>query len=362
MSRNLHLDETTTMHPRSSRSLSASTLVRGGLLGLALLASACAAEGRPSSSGGGGVDDPDDVATELPPPNVVVVAHRDDTIISPDGGTDADTTPGGATQPPEPAPVCAKNAVWAAPAPVLADLGAAAFATMTADELSFAWVTGSEGNVTVHVVDRADTATPFGAEQTITGAYAFDRVALTSDGLRIFLVTDDRRHAVEQRRENRGDAFGDERSGSFAELANYADTDMPAGEKIGDLVLAADDRTLIYSQFDGASAHTIRTSFRIFANDSWPVGTPIPARPELDATGQGRRRPMGISADRKTLFYWDETTNKSRAAWTNKAPDDFSFFVTLGDATFAAPNAACDRLYVGRVDGAAIALDSTARQ
>jgi len=69
----------------------------------------------------------------------------------------------------------------------------------------------------------------------------------------------------------------------------------------------------------------------------------------LDGAASARRLPTGLSADQRTLFYFNEETMQEEGRWraANAASSPLYDVVSLGLRRGAAPNSACDRLYSG---------------
>jgi hypothetical protein len=68
--------------------------------------------------------------------------------------------------------------------------------------------------------------------------------------------------------------------------------------------------------------------------------------PRLLMSGADRRRPTGISADGRVLFFWDETDEVSYSAFRAGSSLDFTAFYPLApNGKRAMPNDGCDRFY-----------------
>lgn len=274
-------------------------------------------------------------------------AESPDAEVVVDGGAD------GGGVPADP-PLCAKGATWGA-ATSLGIIGTVGplVPAVTPDELTVAWTTDTGGVVTVRYADRAALGDAFVVPVVLVGSYAFDRVAISPDGLRLVLVASNRRSFVERLRSSRTDVFAADATGQMQNIDDEASM-MPAGELLGDPVFGPSDRSFYYSRFGGGRTRTIHASFRLFGSDTWPVGQALSANAGLDAVGGQRRRPSAVSADGQTLFFFDETTSTQKAGWTALAPDDFGSFEDLGSRVHAMPNAACTRLvFATQVDGGA---------
>lgn len=293
--------------------------------------------GSPVADARAGNDAPGDAA----PPS--------DAMTSTGADADAGDDGGGFMGPAPPGAACSKTATWAAG--VLLSVSSApsndAFDSVTPDELSIAWTLGDGNARTINYADRASTTDAFGAPQTLAaGLYVGDRVALSPDGLRLIVVNADGKGFSELTRSSRAQpaqAFGAASTGSFS---NLDATVLSAGQSYGDPVLSADDTVFFYSVYGGAGqTQTIFRSARLLAGEAWSDGAPLQASSALAAQGALRRRPTGISADKQTLFFWDEVSGIERAAWLNDSTGAFDTFVDLGTRSMAAPNQACSRLY-----------------
>jgi len=73
------------------------------------------------------------------------------------------------------------------------------------------------------------------------------------------------------------------------------------------------------------------------------------------------RYPTAVSADGKTLFFYDSWRGKARAGWRETASGPFTWFKELGDVFVPQPNAACDHLFYSVADPASSILSAPAR-
>jgi hypothetical protein len=218
------------------------------------------------------------------------------------------------------------------------------FGSVTPDELSMAFTTTVNGMVQIEYADRASISDAFGAQRSLSGAFAMDRAALSPDGLELVLVNDDRRSFSEYTRSARADDFSAPGLGSFAAFEDYSQTAMPAANAFADPLLAPDDKTFIYSEYGPGVVETIHQTKRLFSGDSWSLGLSFMAV-ELTASGTQRRKPTGLSSDARTLFFWDEPMAEERAGFFVYQSDALSNVVDLGQRQGAQPNQACTRLY-----------------
>jgi hypothetical protein len=274
--------------------------------------------------------------------------------------TGADTGDGGGFPPP-PGPLCNTTPSWGAG--VLLSISTSAddeLDSVTPDELSIAWTSGTGSSAVVEYADRASTSDPFGTPQTLAaGQFTTDRVALSQDGLRLVVVNADGQGFSELTRTSRlppGNTFGAAGVGTYSNLD--AAGELASGQSYGDPVLSADDHAFYYSVYGAGLTTTVYRTERLFPNDAWPAGAPVAAAAGLAAQGSLRRRPTGISSDEQTLFFWDEVMGMERAAWIDESTGSFDIFANLGTQSMAAPNTACTELYFSSMGTSSVDLFS----
>lgn len=273
-------------------------------------------------------------------------AHVGPPNVGGDPGLDLDACPSDAlATPPNLAGVCSASQKWGSGTAVTVVSGAApSFVAVTPNELTLLWSEAS-GSVPVYfVADRASANEAFGDPQELP----FARVlALSPDGLRLTVSNDDG-NLAEATRTALGDSFGNAELGAYETL----DTDRAAQHlMLGDVALAADDRTLFYGAWslEDETPYPVRVSQRS-GNGPWPIGVALQAC-ELKAYGAFGPHPTGVSADGLTLFYFDGARGTARAAFRASLAADFSWFAELPDLAAPQPNAACDRLYFSPTTG-----------
>ena len=232
------------------------------------------------------------------------------------------------------------------------------FASVTPDELSIAWlVPDADGEAGVYYADRESVDLPFGPARRLPameGFYALDSAALGPDGLSLVVVRIDRFGFGVATRPSRSDDFGEVQRGAYANLNPNLNDTNPNASQIGDAVLAPDDLGFVYSDYADGFDDTIRIAIRNDAADAY-TSTVAFGTLELRTEGTLRRRPSGLSADYRTLFYWDEIDGVERAAFRESSTSDFNEFVELGDFRRAQPNGDCTKLYFGIDDALAFA-------
>jgi hypothetical protein len=243
--------------------------------------------------------------------------------------------------------VCSVNTNWIVvpgSKPAIATPDDDTLGAITPDELTIAF-TSTPSDV-VRWADRADSAQDFGAPQDLpaaAGYYALDAgVALSPDGLRIVVLSSDKKKLAQLTRKSRSDAFaGAPDPAPFAAINGS----LAAGESLGDPIVTGDDAELVYSQYSNASATTIHVAKHASPSAAWTTTADAMGGKELDAANGKRRRPTGISADRLTLYFWDEQSSTQRAGWREHEADPFTTFLDYPQLSAAAPSGNCKKMY-----------------
>lgn len=271
---------------------------------------------------------------------------------------------------------CKMSMNWSAPTAVP---GVAVFATatpplvtMTNDELTIVWViAGSGGAGTVYLADRATTSDSFGSPTVITGFttgtvtspydggpapdggdtyFAFERVAVSPDGLTLTGVALGDQHLAQLTRLARpGTTFEAPTEAFEKPLAASLMTQF--GEKLGDLVVGPNALDLIYSRY-GDSQTTVYESTRTMISANWEPGAPRAVALTESMNGL-RKHPSSLTADKLTLFIWDDSTNAGAYILRPTVTADFNYTVPLGAAYYSPQiNGPCTRLYYVTSSGA----------
>jgi hypothetical protein len=195
----------------------------------------------------------------------------------------------------------------------------------------------------IYVADRATTSDPFGPPVAVKGDFALDRATLSADGSTLLAVSPDRKKLLLFQREAVAKSFEPVDTSHYDAITN----DLAEGELLGDPVFALGGQILLYSQYGKGNAHTVRFANRLSTGSAFSVAGELP-NPELVAQSDLRRRPTAVSADFRTLFYYDEVTGTTKAGFFH---DGFHFTSVsdLGDARDVQPSADCTRLYFDAV-------------
>jgi hypothetical protein len=262
---------------------------------------------------------------------------------TPDAGTDSAATVDAAPVLPTsaPKPVCDPTRTFANPSKLSVSSNAIeAMPTIANDGLTVAWITPNDG--VVHYADRADLQSAFSASKTIAdaGLATGERVALSRDGHMLYGVRADRHAIVSFTRSSDGDDFV---SSGTATLDNV-DGEIVNGESVSDVVVSATGLALVYRRVGGSSPG-IRLATRVMPTDTWSTTVAFAAQTELTPIGQKARRPTGLSADKRALFFFDEVTEKQMVGFFDWDATTATTFADLGARTGTSPNADCTTLY-----------------
>jgi hypothetical protein len=267
-----------------------------------------------------------------------------------------------------PEPTCNPNKTWgsATATPGVQLFATQPLVTITNDELTVAWVVDNGGQGNVFVADRTSTSAAFGTPNQLVAAslgsttyvdgeaevdggnayFAFDRVALSSDGLTLIGVAVGSLHMAQFTRTSRSATFfANPLESRYEGLAAAEMT----GEKLGDPVLAANGEDLVYSRYGLSPSLTIYESFTSTTTQTWPPGSGDGTM-ALAEDGGRRKRPTSITADRLTLFVWDEAGEAYGVIRTNPMAD-FNYAIPFGDRFSIQINGDCSRIYYVAASG-----------
>jgi len=261
-------------------------------------------------------------------------AGGDSTSIESDAG------PGRPTPGPS---VCSETAAWSGPTkvPSVSSAVVETLLSLTPDELDLAFLRAGALYV-AHRVDGSATFTLGAAIAIPDGWTATQGAALSADGKRLVLLSSDQTMLGEMTRAARGAVFtGTVDQSAFATLNQ---TSMYSGNIYASPALSPDDQELFLNSTAPSGGSTVVVAIR-GADQSWSAPTRVTAA--LDGPEGARRLPTGLSADARTLFYFNESSMKEEARWRDepKLTSPLYDMVDLGTRRGAQPNAACDKLY-----------------
>jgi hypothetical protein len=270
-------------------------------------------------------------------------------------------------------PTCSPNTQYGTPSgvPGIPAFGTQPLVTMTNDELTIAWVVdngGGEG--TVYVADRTSSTASFGAAIQLPPAstastygfgdatimdggnsyFAFDRVALSADGLKLIGVGVGNHSMAQFTRLARPGTFtATPAEGPFDTLAQ---TLMP-GELLGDPVLGANGTDLVYSKYGISPTLSVYETF--LNGQTWPSGAGQTTTALAEVSGH-RKRPTSMTADRRTLFVWDEA-GQAYGILRETTTSQFNFAISFGTRFSIQVNADCTHLYYVAASGSGFSLE-----
>ncbi len=238
---------------------------------------------------------------------------------------------------------CSETATWSG-AKKLAGISVDAnqALSLTADELDLAFVSGGA----LYAAHRAQTSDDFTVGAAIalpSGWTAATGFALSDDGKRLVLVNAAQTALGELTRSARDAAFAGNVDETAFSVVNQAST--YSGNAFSFPVLSADDTQLFLSSMAPSGGSTVVVATRTNATDAWSSPTRIGS--ELDGPSGGARLPTGISADARTLFYFNQESMQEEARWRDTSGLDAPLYdmVDFGARRGATPNTACNRLY-----------------
>jgi hypothetical protein len=226
---------------------------------------------------------------------------------------------------------------------------------VTPDERVIAWtsIPSDGGPPSVNWVERASATAPFGAVQSLEaslGPFAFGKVALAGDGLRLLVASADYSEVTEVTRAAFGTPFAAVTSADFPSVNPTGGPDGTQG--LGPFVSIALSPDFAFWSFVNNAGFVLS----VRQAGVWPPGTtPAGFAPNDDACsddgaagngGVSTLDPTGWSSDDRSLFFWDQTLAMERIAWRNPTSHVFDVIQTIGAVQqYAYPAAACSKVY-----------------
>lgn len=276
---------------------------------------------------------------------------------APDGpftGPDPFPCDSDAAAPPDFDAVCPPQQPWPAAVAAPVTVGPnASLLGITPDERTIVWLEPESSQVVYFIADRSSADAAFGQAQRLEGENV---LALSPDGLRLVVLSDDQGALLERTRSDRGQPFGNRAEGDFVLLNADA---LTSGYGFSSCAFSPDGLGLFYTVGGADERHPLRESRRNSAGAAWPIGVALKAC-ELEAHAGFGRYPTGVSSDGRTLFFYDAWRGVARGAWRETINEPFTWFRDLGNWRAVQVNAACDGLYYSAPEGAAPILVSLA--
>lgn len=223
---------------------------------------------------------------------------------------------------------------------------------MTNDALSVAFTTGAGNTLTLHVADRAAAKAAF-VEVSVTVPEDWDAsngATFSANGLQLVLVSSDHGSFGALARAKRGDAFAGEIDTTPFQKINSIKP--MSGESVGWPVLSSDGKGLYYVSYYGRSwpYQAVLGKDGIF-----DFGTIIEGDESILGGKAGEYKFFsGLASDQRAIFYYDEATQHTWAAFRSRDAGPFYDEVDLGARRGAAPNTDCSFVY-SSIDGGLVA-------
>jgi hypothetical protein len=249
--------------------------------------------------------------------------------------------------PVSPPGVCAPDMTLGTAQALDVGVAGATLLSMTPDELTLAFTTGSGAALALHVADRASTKVAFAATDVTMpdGFEAASGVALSSDGKRLILVMSDHSGFGELSRATRTDAFtGDPDLTAYAKINSLKPM---SGHSVGWPVLSSDGQDLYFLSYFGQA---LANESALGKDGVFDFGTTID---EFTLGGdEGSYKLLsGLSSDERAIFYYDQSTKHAAALFRSRPGAPFYDPLDLGARDGVAPNADCSRVYSSMASG-----------
>ncbi|HEY4104287.1 MAG TPA: hypothetical protein VGM44_10365 [Polyangiaceae bacterium] len=240
---------------------------------------------------------------------------------------------------------CSETPMWIGPAPLNGVSTAAeeGLLSITADELDIAFLRG--GALYVAHRDAANTDFDMGSSVAVPAGYDPSAgAALGGDGKTLVLVSSDHHGFGALTRGDRISAFSSSAdTTAFLALNDRATQTM---EQYAAPVLAPNGSSFIFTGYTTYVGGTATVYESLSSSGVWGMPNNI-SKDIFDGTSTARPLPTALSADSRTLFYFDEATSTQMARFRDRAESNAPFYdhIELPGLIGAAPNAKCDRVY-----------------
>lgn len=254
-------------------------------------------------------------------------------------------------------PVCDVQAAWGNPtslAVISTPEADERLLSMTHDELTIVF---TRGEVPM-VADRAAASDDFGTPVTLALPAGFGHehgLALHPDGLGLVIVSDDGGFADVGRAARRGGFDGVPSSARFDSLAVNA---LQYGAGLSSPVLSASGTSLYFTQV-GASSSTV---FHAQGTTKFPVPAMSEDLVTLGGTDGDLRLTLSVSADERTLFFFDEALGHAAGLWSSAPGAPFYELAEFPGLQSVFTGLGCSRLYGTRMVGGSLDVVLEARE
>jgi hypothetical protein len=243
-----------------------------------------------------------------------------------------------------PASTCAETAGWTAAAPVagVTTTDDEKLLSITADELDVVFVR----NLVLFRAHRSAASASFDAGSPVTVPEGYDLTAgaaLSGDGKTLVLVSSDGHGFGAVTRAARSDDFGLVADPSAFGALN--DRAAQSQEHYAQPVLAPNGKSFIFLSYTpGIVTNPAVVYESTLSGNVWAMPSNI-SQYIFDGTTAKRPMPSGLSSDSRTLFYFDEASNKQMARFRDRPDAPLYTVVDLGGRMGAVPNSTCKRIY-----------------
>ena len=242
--------------------------------------------------------------------------------------------------PPIAAPECDIEASWGDSTPL------AGLSTAEADETLLALTPDERTLVftrdeSLFVADRASVAQDFGTpvELTLPAGYTHEHgLALHPDGLALVVVGELGETFAEVTRATRSGAFIAEADATrFAAIAQHV---MYTGGEVAGPVLSSDGSTFFFTRLKGGSSNVHRASGspELFMRDA-------PEDSAISGSAAAYKLTQSLSADGRTLFFYDEGEGESAGLWSRAPGAPFVHRAAFPGMKSVFAAAGCARIY-----------------
>jgi hypothetical protein len=216
--------------------------------------------------------------------------------------------------------------------------------SMTPDERSVAYTTGSADTLALHVADRASPQDSFvEVSATVPGGYeAASGASLSATGTELILVLKDHSGFGQLSRQKRGDDFSaDADVTPFAKLNALK---LTTGHSVGWPVLSQDGKSLYFVSYFGDALVNQSARAEPSATGVFDIGIEIDPFTLGGKAGEFKLL-CGISADERAIFYFDQATGHAAALFRSRPGGPFYDPLDLGALTGVASSADCSHVY-----------------
>lgn len=252
------------------------------------------------------------------------------------GGDFPGVSEGGA--PPNPTPACAMAAKWGSPQSLTALNTPQAdeqLLAMSHDELSLVF----SRDDALFIADRKSASDDFEPALAVQlpATYTFAHgLALSDDALTLVVVSQDQLKLADVTRTARGKAFD---GAASTQRFGWVNANLTQSGLLSSPVLAADGKALLLTRLEGPDS----TVFRV-RGDHFDDATSLDPV-TLGALDGKHKLTQSLSADARTLFFFDESTGYAAALWSTTPAAAYTERAELDELQSAFSNADCGRLY-----------------